>query len=362
MFNFFSGKNHFLGIDIGTTGIKVVELKKENNIPILVNYALSYGSGSLLQSSNFEVLGEQIEQILQKLLKQGEFKAKRAVVSIPSFLALISFVELPEMPTSEIEKAIRFEAAKFVPTPIEEVSLGWEIIGSFQERPVEGGQSLHSGRKMQIMVVTVPNATVERLSSTVSKLRINIAAMEVENFATARCLIGNDKGTFMIVNIGAKATDFTVASDGIIRVTRSINTGGAEISRAIASSLRIDLQRADQLKKSNQINLLDPKDHLLAIVGPVVGMIVDEIKRLQGLYYKKNPLKKIEKIIFTGGVSKMATLVEYFAKQLSVECQKGNSLARIGVEKNQQEVVQEVAPELTVAIGLALRGLEISSK
>jgi type IV pilus assembly protein PilM len=360
MFGLFSGKNRCLGIDIGTTGIKIVELKKENNVPTISNYALSYDSGSLLQSNGLEILDVQIKEILQGMIKKGEFGAKRAVLGIPSFLALISFIELPEMPASEIEKAIRFEAVKFIPSPIEEVNLGWEIIGSYQERPVEGGQPIRGNQKMQIMVVTVPNSAVGRLSSIADKSRIKVTAMEVESFATVRCLVGNDKGTFIIVNIGAKATDFTIVSDGVIRVTRSIYIGGSEISRAIASSLRIDLQRADRIKKSNQINLMNPDDQLSVLISPVVGMMIDEIKRLQELYHKKNPLKKIEKMIFTGGGSKMATLSEYFSKQLSMECQKGNPLARIGVKKEHQDIVQKVAPELTVAIGLALRGLEVS--
>lgn len=362
MFGLFSGKNRCLGIDIGTTGIKIAELRKENNVPVLSNYALSYDSGSLLQSSGLELLDGHTGKVLRGVIKKGEFGTKRAVVGIPSFLALISFIELPEMPASEIEKAIRFEAAKFIPSPIDEVNLGWEVIGSYQERPVEGGQPIRSGQKVQIMVVTVPNSAVVRLSSAVASSRISVTAMEIENFATVRCLVGNDKGTFMIVNIGAKATDFTIVSDGVIRVTRSIDVGGAEISRAIAGGLGIDLQRADRIKKSSQMNLMDPKDRLSSLVSPVVGMIIDEMKRLREIYHKKNPLKKIEKMIFTGGTSKLVSLVEYFSKQLSSECQRGNSLARIGVKKEYQEIVQEVAPELTVAIGLALRGLEMSSK
>ena len=208
------------------------------------------------------------------------------------------------------------------------------------------------------MVVTVPKISVESIAKVIQKNGLEASALEVENFATTRCLVGNDKGTFMIVNIGAKSTDFTIVSDGIIRLTRSIDAGGAEISRAIASGLGIDLQRADKIKRSNQINLLDAKDKASSLVAPVAGMILDETKRLRELYHKKNPLRKIEKLIFTGGTSKMNSLLEYFSRQMSMECQLGNSLARVRVEKKHEDIVKEVAPELTVAIGLALRGLE----
>lgn len=358
MFNLFSSKNRCLGLDIGTTGIKVVELKKEGNMPVLVNYAISYDSGSLLQSSDLEILDGQTKEIVLNVIKKAGFRTKRVIVGIPGFLALISFMEIPEMPRSEIDQAVRFEANKYIPTPIEEVSLGWEIIGSFQDRPLEGGQLLKQKQKLQIMVVSVPKISVAKLTSIVKETGLSPIAMEVENFATVRCLIGNDKGTFMIVNIGAKATDFTVVSDGIVRVTRSIDVGGAEISRSLASGLGIDLERADKIKKSSQINLTDPKDKLSSLIDPVAGIIVDEIKRLREIYHKKNPIKKIEKLIFTGGTSKLSSLLDFFASKLSIECQLGNSLARIAVDKKYQEVLEKVAPELTVAIGLALRGMD----
>jgi type IV pilus assembly protein PilM len=359
MFGIFSKKNRCLGVDLGTTGIKIVELKKENNLPVFVNYAISYDSGALLQSSGLELLDGQAKDILSKVLKEGGFTTKNAAIGIPGFFSLIFFVELPEMPDAEIEQAVKFEAAKYIPTPIEEVSLGWEAIGSVQEKSFEGGQPSSQSRKMQVMVVSVPKSTTVKYGGIVKSVKLSLKAMEVENFAVARSIIGNDKGTFMIVNIGAKATDFTVVSDGVVRITRNIDVGGAEISRSLASGFGIDLERADKLKKSGRVNLLDPQNDTTRLIGPAIGIIIDEMKRLREMYHKKSPLKKIEKLIFTGGTSKMATLTDYFAREIGMECQIGNPLARIGVDKKQQAVVEAVSPELAVAIGLAMRGIEI---
>lgn len=358
MFGIFSKKNRCLGVDLGATSIKVVELKKENNLPVFVNYAISYESGALLQSSKLDLLNGQAKSVLESVLKQGNFDTRTAVMGIPGFFSLIFFIELPEMSAKEIEQAVRFEAIKFIPTPLEEVSLGWEIIGSLQEKAMEGGQVSSQNRKNQIMVVSVPKSTTDKYMAFAKSAKLNVAAMEVENFATVRALVGNDKGTFMIVNMGAKATDFTIVSDGVVRVTRNIDMGGSEISRCLVSGLGIDHERADNLKKSNRINLLDPQGETNRLIAPIIGLITEEIKRLQEIYYKKSPLKKVEKIIFTGGTSKMNTLVEFFAKETGLECQKGNSLARIGVSNKQLPVLEEISPELTVALGLAMRGLE----
>jgi type IV pilus assembly protein PilM len=358
MFGIFAQKNKCLGVDLGTTGAKIVELKKENNLPVFVNYAISYDSGSLLQTSELEILDGQARDVVNRVLKEGNFSTKNAVIGIPGFFSLIFFIELPEMPESEIEKAVKFEAAKYIPTPIEEVSLGWELIGSIQEKSVEGGQIGGQGKKNQIMVVSVPRSTTTKYGQLAQAVKLSLKAMEVENFAVARTLIGNDKGTFMIVDIGAKATDFTIISDGVVRVTRNIDVGGVEMSRSLASGMGIDLARAEKLKKSDRVNLLDQKSDVLRLIGPALGLIIDEIKRLREIHHKKSPLRKIEKIIFTGGTSKMKSLVEYFAKGTEIDCQMGNSLARIGVTKKIQDVVEQVSPELAVAIGLAMRGLD----
>jgi type IV pilus assembly protein PilM len=357
MFGIFAKKDSCLGIDLGTTGIKIVELRKENNLPVFVNYAISGNSGELLQSSELELLDGQAKKVLEMALMEGNFSTKNAVLGIPGFLSLIFFVEFPEMPEAEIQKAVRFEATKYIPTPIEEVSLGWEVIGNIQEKALEGGQNSSQARKMQIMVVSVPKSTTEKYSQLMKLTKLKSRAMEVENFASARAIVGNDKGTFMIVNIGAKVTDFTLVSDGIVRVTRNINVGGQEISRSLANGLGIDFSRADKLKKTDRINLLDEKNETTRMINPSLGIIFEEIKRLREIYHKKSPLKKIEKIFFTGGSSKMKTLVDFFEKEIGMDCQLGNSLARIGVEKKHQSVVEAVSPELTVAIGLAMRGL-----
>ncbi|MFA5872132.1 MAG: type IV pilus assembly protein PilM [Parcubacteria group bacterium] len=358
MFGLFEGKNRCLGIDVGTTGIKIAELKKENNLPTLINYAISHDSGSLLQSNGLEMLDSQVVDIIKNMLKTGGFGTKRAVIAIPGFLSLITFMEIPEMPDGEIAQAIKFEAAKYIPTTLEDVSLGWEIIGGYQDKQVEGGKATGQGRKLQVMVVTVPKNAVASYSGIIKKVGLSSVAMEVENFAVIRALIGNDKGTFLITNIGAKVTEFVVVSDGVARLTRSIDVGGTEISRSLASGLGIDLQRADKLKKSSRINLLGANDEMSRLISPVLGMIIEEIKRIQEIYHKKSPLKKIDKIIFTGGTSKTHTLVEYFNEKTGIESQLGNPLSRIAIEKKYEEVMTEVAPELTTSIGLALRGLD----
>ena len=339
-------------------GVKVVELKKENNLPVLVNYAISGDSGSLLQSDGLEVLDGQVEGVISGTLKSGKFSTKRSVIGIPSFLSLISFIELPEMPDSEIEQAVKFEAAKYIPTPLDEVSLGWEVVGSFQNNSLEGRQSVNRGRKLQIMIVSVPKITVERYGKIAKETGLESVAMEVSNFAAVRCLIGNDKGTFMIVDIGAKSTDLTVVSDGVLRVTRSIDVGGSEISRSLASGLGIDFKRADKLKKSSRINLLNSRDEISRLIAPSIGLITVEIKRLIEIYHKKNPLKKVEALVFTGGSSKMSTLIDLFSKELSIECRLGNPLARIAYDEKYKDVLTDTASELAVGIGLAMRGLE----
>jgi len=354
MFGFFRKKNSFLGIDISNTGIKIVEIKKGDRQPELTNYSIVSAENYIGSGRN--KFAPSIEEMIESAIKAGSFSAKDAILGIPGYLSLIFFLDLPEMPEQEIEGAVRFEAAKYIPTPIEEVNFGWEIVGSYQGRPVEGGQQ-QAIKKNQIMVVTVPKKTVEDYSKVVSTSKIRINAIEVENFAAIRAMVGNDKGTFMVVDIGAKSTDLTVVSDGLLKVTRSIDVGGTAITRAIASGLGIDYERADSMKTSGLIDFGKPNDELTQCARPIVDLISDEIKRLHVAYHKKNPVRKIEKIIFSGGTSKIKGLMKYFGTSSGIECVVGNPLARVSFDEKYRPLLNEIALELTIAIGLALRGV-----
>ena len=129
MFEFLKGKNnHFLGIDFGTSALKVVELSLQKNRVRLENYGWADFGFLAKNNQSFQTQEEKIKVYLKKLLEKMKSKPKSAYVSIPGFVGLISLIDFPLMKREEISQAINFEAHRIVPTSLKDVSIGWDII------------------------------------------------------------------------------------------------------------------------------------------------------------------------------------------------------------------------------------------
>ena len=206
MFGF--GKNKFLGIDIGNSSIKIVEIKIGNNKPVLSNYAwitLPMVPGEAQKDFSEEALAE----YLRRILRSAKFKSKEAYVSMPAFGGLITLIEFPEMSKEDLDQAIKFEAHKYIPTSLDDIALSWDILnkkGSSLVRNREseelGDKTEASDAKLQVLLVAAPKSKVKRYEKIVKEAGLDLNLIEIESFSLMRSLVGNDTGNFMIVDIG----------------------------------------------------------------------------------------------------------------------------------------------------------------
>lgn len=353
LFNF--KKNYFVGIDFGTSAIKIVELAFRNQKAQLVNYGWA-DFGLPLDSNGKELklvsFDSQLKFHLGKLLERMKPKSDSAYVSLPGFSGLITLIEFPNMKKDELEKAIQFEAHKYVPTALSEVSLGWEIV-SKEESGILGRKELPS--RIQVLLVAAPNKDVERYESIVHNANLKVKAVELETFSLARSLVGDDQGTYLIVDIGARATNIILAEKGTIKVNRNINVGGSEITNTIAESMNISRQRAESFKKEER-DLLNSKES--AIIMPTLEFIANEAARIIAAYKEKNRAGRVDGIILSGGTAKMKGLAEYFSRSLNTQSAVGDPWKKIVFDKQLSKAIEEIGTSYSVAIGLALRGVE----
>ncbi len=353
LFNF--KKNYFVGVDFGTSAIKMVELKFKSQQAHLVNYGwadlgLSLDSdGRELKLVSFDT---QLESCLDRLLKKMELKSDSAYISLPGSSGLITLIEFPDMKESELEKAIRFEAHKYVPTPLSEVSLGWEIVSKKETGILEKKNIPH---RIQVLLVAAPNKDVARYENIIQSVKLKVKAIELETFSLARSLVGDDLGTYLIVDIGAKATNIVLVEKGIIKVNRNINVGGSEITNTIAESMNISKQRAESFKKEER-DLLNSKES--AIIMPTLEFVANEALRIIAAYKERNRAGKVDGAILSGGTAKMEGIDEYFSKTLNVRSAVGDPWKKIVYDKRLSAAVKEIGTSYSVAMGLALRGID----
>ena len=354
-------RNHFIGIDFGTSSIKVVELSYENQKAKLENYGVVdlnwAGQGEQSHGPGVSSYEQKLNDALKGLIAKMKLKSGlHAYISIPGFSGLITIIELPEMQQDELARAIQFEAHKYIPSSLDEVAMSWEIV-----EHIEAGKTLaqnlgkEGGKRIKVLLVAAPKKDIEHYDRLVSGANFEVSAIELETFSIARSLVGEDTGNFFIIDIGSRATNIILLEKGVVRVNRNIDAGGNEITTAISDSMNISRQRAEIFKKGDK-DLINIRESALII--PVLELIASESKRILSAYREKNKDLRIDGVFLSGGTSRMKGLDEYFSRSLGLPVTLGNPWRRISSDDEVKPLIKELGSSFSVALGLALRGME----
>lgn len=345
----FGGATH-LGVDFGTSSIKAVVLGVKNKRPTLVNYGEvmldTLGQNEIRSQGNYDAL---VTVYLRSLLDQMKVKTNRAYVAMPSFIGLITMVEFPEMSERELGEAIRFEAHKYIPSPLEEVALSWEIVG---ERERDGG------KRIEVLLVAALNKEVERYESYVKSVNLEMRLLELETFSLVRAVVNGDTGIYLVIDIGSRATNMVLVENGLVKVSRNLDVGGRDVTRAIADNLSIAPDRAEILKKSGKDLLNTPEGRL---VFPALQSIGGEASRMMQIFLNQHPEKRIDGIILSGGTAELAGLPSYYQSLLGLPVSVGDPWRHIAYDPKLTEAVKRMGPTFSVALGLALHGVGTAS-
>ena len=365
----FSSKQSYLGVDIGGSSIKAVELRSDNGRPTLVTYGFAEKRSDLLKNSVSAEM-QAIVEALRQIVKSARVSTRLAVTSLPSFTVFSSIISLPQMSRKELMSAVKWEAKKFVPMPVDEMILDWEVLkedslaakvaGANVAKPADAKTEPAPGasKDMKVLLTAAPKNLVQRYMEIFKAADLQLVALETEAFALERSLIGHDKAPIMIVDIGAVATDIVVFSEGIPMLTRSIDVGGDTITKTIASTLRVSNERAEQFKRDFFISTQGTSEsNIPKAIEFVVNSITNEIRYVLNLYQNQGTHRNIDKIILGGGSAFLTNLPEYFTKLLNIRTYIGDPWARVSYPVELKPVWNEIGPRFAVAVGLGLRQL-----
>jgi len=341
---FFSNES-YLGIDIGSSSVKLVELKNERGRVKLLTYGFSENLNDLDQADPKEIAA-----IINGICAKAGVTSRKAVSALPTFSVFSSIITLAGVEKKDLASAINWEAKKVIPLPLEEMILDWKKITT--SAPEENKNNV------KILLTGAPRTLVKRYIEIFKNAKINLLSLETETFALIRSLLGNDKSTTMIVEIGAKTSSFNIIDQNIPILNRSIDIGGQTITKAIANNLNIGLERAEQFKYDLGISSLETADNAIPrTIAESVSPIVNEIKYALNLFQNKSD-KKVDKIILSGGSALLVNFTSYLSKILDINVLAGNPWGKISYPVELKPLLDEIAPRLAISIGLALREME----
>ena len=258
---FFKGKNtSVIGIDIGSSSIKVIQIKNKAGKAVLETYgALAlgpYADKEIGQSTNLDTA--KIVEALGDIMREANVTTKRSGLAIPFRSSLMSIVEMPDVPDKEIAQMIPIEARKYIPVPIAEVALDWSVIpkDKYAEEEKEGDTASSVGamkKKFQtksVLIVAIHNSAIAKYQDIVKRANLSTKFFEIEIFSTMRAVLNQqEKAPVMLFDMGAAFTKLYIVERGTVRNSHTINRGSQDITTAIAKSLQISVDEAERLKR-----------------------------------------------------------------------------------------------------------------
>ncbi len=345
----------FLGVDIGTTSIKAVELSKTPLGLRLSNYGFleSYGHlerfNDAIQTSSLKMLGHETAELIKILIRRIRPRTKNVIASIPPFAVFTLLLDMPQMSPEEVTQSMQFQARQYIPLPISEVALEWMKVGEYVD---EKGIT-----KQQIFLISIPNEIVKRYQEIFKMAGLNLMALELENVSLTRSLVAGDPTPTAILDFGCRSSSVSVMEGGFLKAVYQSDYGGGNLTQAIASGLNIQARRAEELKKQRGLLGTGGEYELSTLMVPFLDAILNEVRRAADRYFE-NYARKIERVIIAGGGVNLPGLVEYAEKQFNVPVIRANPLSnRIIYPKELEPFIGDLGPSLAVAVGLAMKEL-----
>lgn len=362
------GAESVLGIDIGTTSVKVVQLRRSGGRPVLETYGdIELGAyGNANPGEAVHLSPQKNAAAVLDLLHEVEASARSGGMAIPLSSSLVSVVELPKRDPEQMNRIIRSDAKKFIPVSIEKVTLDWLPIPD-EEFSInafdKAEEKIPVKVKMQkIFLAATDNDALEALRQTSAAADLRVAFYEIESFSAIRSAADTTDGPILIIDFGAGTTKMCIASrDHFLRAAHAFDFSGQKITEAIMREARSNFKDAETLKRSIGLSALsDPapeRSRISLAIKPAIDSVFAEAKKIIGGYnsdYKTG----VANAVFIGGGADMPGLVEYGARELGMPAKRAWPFSKASLPMILEPVLREVGPRFAVAMGLALRAQE----
>lgn len=334
----------FFGLDIGTSAIRVVQLKGGKTKALARYGSLEIDPKIAKSDSNADL--QKLAQAIKQVVAETRISTPNVAVGLPSQRVFMTVVDIENLSEKELDSSIRSQADSLIPTPLNESKIDWALLG----------QSPKDKAKVEILLGSVPNTFVEKRLDVLESIGLNVVAFEPDSLAISRSLlVPGTSQPHMLLDMGNEATDLIMTLNGAPRLIRSIPIGMDSIIKAAMQNLGIDEKQANQFVFKFGLS----KDKLEgqiynAIIGSVETLI-SEIEKSIKFFQTRYQGTNIERIIMTGGASVLPEFPLTVANKFGLNVEIGNSWRNVSFPAEQQNELLKNSNKYAVAVGLAER-------
>lgn len=356
------GPQSVLGIDIGASAVKVIQLKREGGRAVLENYGelalgpyagLSVGQATLLPK-------EKLIVALEDLLHEANIPIRNAVISLPMNSAMVSFVKMPALSQKELESMIPIEARKYIPVPMSEVVLDWWIVPakepSVQASAPAQASSASAVGNVDVMLAAIRNESLETYQAVKKSVGLTGDVFEIEIFSTMRSVMDESAPLTMLLDMGAGTTKLALVERGVIRGMHTIRQGSQDITISISKSLGVSMSEAEDMKRLLGAVPVDGDTRVRDLAMLSLSHVFSEANNVLLQYQKRNDTTA-GKVVMTGGGVLLKGIADIARAQFTTEVSIGDPFAKIQSPAFLSSALSEIGPGFAVAAGAALKGV-----
>lgn len=340
-------KRDLVGIDIGSSAVKLVQLKEQKGAFSLVNVGIvPLPSEAIVDNTLMDT--SSIVEGIKSLIKGLAIKTTDAACSISGNSVIIRKIGFPTMTAEELEDQIQWEAEQYIPFDINDVNIDFQIISPDENDP----------SRMNVLLVASKKDIINDYVAVFAEAGLRLTVVDVDSFAVQNCYdlnYANDSEEIVaLVNIGASIMNLNIVRSGVSLFTRDVQMGGNLYTEEIQKRLSISGPEAEKIKVSGQ-----HQERLTDILGRINDTISMEIHRSLDFYNSSSGDGRISRVVLSGGAAKTHLLADALSQRLGLPVELVNPFAKIKVNEKDfdREYLHEIGPLVTVAVGLATRRL-----
>jgi type IV pilus assembly protein PilM len=334
----------FFGLDIGSTAIRLVQLRRGSVHPALVAYG-AIPVPNNLTSSDSKMDQDKISELIKQLVRENRVTLKNVVLGLPANKVFATVITTPKIDNSQMAKAIRYQAEQYIPMALDQVKLDWAVIDQSKD-----------GKQLEVLLVAAPLSAVDRYVQILEKAGLEALALEANATAVARSLVPKNNLAVAMVDFGALDSDISIVWNNAPRLIRSVAVGGLTFVRSVAQNLGLDEVQATQFTYKFGLTQSKLEGQVFKAIKPTLDNLVSEVEKSAKYFNGRYPDVKLEKLVVTGSASSLPELGPFLANSTGLPVEFGNAWTNISYPSGLQEKLMSLSSEYAAAVGLAGRG------
>jgi type IV pilus assembly protein PilM len=350
------GSKSLMGLDIGSSSVKVVEVAPRGNGFELLHMGITPLPHDAIVEGAF-LNASAIADAIRAAVKKSGAKAKQVAAAVSGHSVIVKKITVPAMTPAELEESIRWEAEQYIPFDVNEVNLDFEIL-----------QAGDAERPMEVLLVAAKRDMIDDYVNLINEAGLQPSVIDVAGFAVENAFEANYGGrahdVVGVVNIGAQTSTINVLAGGVPTFTRDVAVGGNQYTAEIQRALSVSFDEAERIKigETRRRDSQDVVPHEVEqAMRSITNNLVSEIARSLDFFSATAADVRIQKVYLAGGSSRVSGLESAFRERTGLDVELMNPLARmLPSSRFESEYLDQVGPALGVGVGLALRRVDES--